>query len=175
MTTCTATFGARAPVKSYGGNRCLLTITDDDYTRWFKVYSMKLKSEARECFINFEKEVKLQHGKDIQWVRLDNGGQYGSAELHAYVKSKGITFSADDVVLFTRIEWSRGTHESYTYGQSTSDSNRHKATSVPLGLSSRDGRLPDQSKPQRFDRWHYTLPKAYQRATRPVTPTHTRS
>lgn len=167
------TFGARAPVKSYGGNRYLLMITAD-YTRWVKVYSMKLKSEARECFINFEKEVKLQHGKDIQWVRLDNGGEYGSAELHTYVKSKGIAFSADDV-LFTRIEWSRGTHESYTYGQSASDSNRHKATSVPLRLSSRDGRLLNQSKPQRFDRWHYTLPKAYQRATRPVTPTHTGS
>jgi hypothetical protein len=54
MTACTATFGARASVKSYGGNRYLLTITDD-YTRWVKVYSMKLKSEARECFINFEK------------------------------------------------------------------------------------------------------------------------
>jgi GAG-pre-integrase domain len=47
-----------APIKSHRGNRYLLTITDD-YTRRVKVYCMKLKSEARECFINFEKEVKL--------------------------------------------------------------------------------------------------------------------
>jgi hypothetical protein len=53
---------------------------------------MKLKSEARECFTNFEKEVKLRHGKDIKWVRLDNGGEYGSSELNAYVQSKGIWF-----------------------------------------------------------------------------------
>jgi hypothetical protein len=53
---------------------------------------MKVKSEARECFINFEKEVKLRHGKDIKWVRLDNGGEYGSSELNVYVKSKGIWF-----------------------------------------------------------------------------------
>jgi hypothetical protein len=53
---------------------------------------MKLKSEARECFINFEKEVKLQHGKDVKWVRLDNGGEYGSSELNDYVESKGIIF-----------------------------------------------------------------------------------
>jgi len=80
-----------APLISHRGNRYLLTITDD-YTRRVKVYSIKLKSEAREYFINFEKEVKLQYGKDIKWVRLDNGGEYRSAELNAYVKSKGIIF-----------------------------------------------------------------------------------
>ena len=53
------------PIKSHRGNRYLLTITDD-YTHTVKVYCMKLKSEARECFINFEKEVKLRHGKDIK-------------------------------------------------------------------------------------------------------------
>jgi transposase InsO family protein len=80
-----------APIQSHRGNRYLLTITDD-YTHTVKVYCMKLKSEARECFINFEKEVKLHHGKDIKWVRLDNGGEYGSAELNTYVQSKGMTF-----------------------------------------------------------------------------------
>ena len=53
---------------------------------------MKLKSEAPEYFINFEKEVELRHGKDIKWARLDNGGEYGSSELNAYVKSKGTWF-----------------------------------------------------------------------------------
>jgi transposase InsO family protein len=80
-----------APLKSYRGNRYLLTITDD-YTRRVKVYCIKLKSQARDCFINFEKEIKLQHGKDLKWVRLNNGGEYGSAELNAYIENKGITF-----------------------------------------------------------------------------------
>jgi transposase InsO family protein len=53
---------------------------------------MKLKSQARECFINFENEVKRQHNKEIKWVRLDNGGEYGSSELNAYVESKGMFF-----------------------------------------------------------------------------------
>jgi hypothetical protein len=46
-----------APVTSHRGCRYLLTIIDD-YTRTVKVYCMKLKSQARECFINFENEVK---------------------------------------------------------------------------------------------------------------------
>ena len=80
-----------APLVSHRGNRYFLTIIDD-FTHCVKVYCIKLRSEARDCFINFEKEVKLKHGKDIKWVRLDNGGEYGSAELNAYVESKGINF-----------------------------------------------------------------------------------
>ena len=53
---------------------------------------MKLKSQAKECFINFENEVKRQHNKDIKWVRLDNGGEYGSSELNAYIESKEMLF-----------------------------------------------------------------------------------
>jgi hypothetical protein len=36
--------------------------------------------------------VKRQHNKEIKWVRLDNGGEYGSSELNAYVESKGMFF-----------------------------------------------------------------------------------
>ena len=48
---------------------------------------MKLKSEARECFINFKQEAKVHHNKDIKWVHPDNGGECGGSELNAYVES----------------------------------------------------------------------------------------
>ena len=42
--------------------------------------------------MNFENEVKRQYNKEIKWVRLDNGGEYGSSELNTYIESKGLLF-----------------------------------------------------------------------------------
>ena len=66
-----------------------ITFTDD-LSRYGYVYLMRHKSETFEKFKEFQNEVENQHGKKIEALRSDHGGEYLSHEFSDHLKSCGI-------------------------------------------------------------------------------------
>ena len=64
---------------SIGGKRYCVTFTDD-YTRYYKVYFMKDKSEVFNKFKEFELCTTNECSLSIGTLRSDNGGEYLSKE-----------------------------------------------------------------------------------------------
>ena len=77
------------PVPSLGGSRYFVTFRDD-FTGYGVVNFMKCKSEAFTHLKNFVALVKTKTGRPIETLRSDNGGEYTSNELEAWLKSEGI-------------------------------------------------------------------------------------
>lgn len=48
----------------------------DDFTGWIKVYLLKSKSEADDCFIKFIAFIKTTSGKKVKILRTDQGAEY---------------------------------------------------------------------------------------------------
>jgi hypothetical protein len=75
--------------KSFGGSRYFITFTDD-YSRCYKAYFMKEKSEALEKFKEFRAAAEKESGQSIKALRADRGGEYLSEEFKCYLKKHGI-------------------------------------------------------------------------------------
>ena len=75
--------------ESFGGQKYFVSFIDD-YSRCCAVYFMKHKSEVMEKFKEFEASATNESSQKIGKLRTDNGGEYLSQELKAYLKSKGI-------------------------------------------------------------------------------------
>ena len=69
-----------------GGFQYFITFTDD-LSRYGYVYLMRHKSETFEKFKEFQNEVENQHGKKIEALRSDHGGEYLSHEFSDHLKS----------------------------------------------------------------------------------------
>lgn len=76
-------------VSTYGGRKYFVTFIDD-YTRYVTVYLMKNKSEVFTHFKSYQAWAELQHGRKIQTLRSDNGGEYISHEFREHLESCGI-------------------------------------------------------------------------------------
>ena len=72
-----------------GGYSYFVTFTND-FSRYGYVYLMRHKSETFENFKEIKNEVKNQHGKSINAIRLDRGGEYLILEIDDYLKECGI-------------------------------------------------------------------------------------
>jgi len=77
------------PVNSVGGNRYLVTFTDD-YTRYTAVYFMREKSEVLKYFKEFHREAELVTGCKVKCIRSDNGTEYVNSDFNRYLKECGI-------------------------------------------------------------------------------------
>lgn len=74
---------------SIGGHRYFLTITDD-FSRFVKIYLMKLKSEAQECLVNFATEFFTATEYNIKVIHSDNGAEFRSIQLQKFCQERGI-------------------------------------------------------------------------------------
>lgn len=89
---------------SLGGSRYFITFIDD-FSRWTVVYTMKTKSQALDCFIQYHKMAEKHTGNTIaaistkptntkgeklKTLRTDNGGEYISKKFKNYLSEHGI-------------------------------------------------------------------------------------
>ena len=82
-------------VPSHGGNRYVLTFTDD-FSRYTTIYFLRNKSDT---IIKFKDYVSIMenssghkvHKLSIKTLRSDNGGEYVSGEFNSFCNENGIT------------------------------------------------------------------------------------
>ena len=75
--------------QSFGGSRYFITFTDD-YSRYYRTFFLKSKSEALEKFKEFKFSVETESGMKIKAMRADRGGEYLSDEFMSFLKKYGI-------------------------------------------------------------------------------------
>lgn len=80
---------------SYGdsldGYSCYVTFIDD-ISSFIIIYLLRFKSEVRDKFEHFCNLVSTQFKCKVESLRCDNGGEYVSSALKAYLSDKGITY-----------------------------------------------------------------------------------
>ena len=76
------------PTPSYGGSRYVLTI--DDYSRFYWVYFLKLKSKVFEQLNIWKALVENQIGHKIKILRTDNGKKYVNKIMQHLCEECGI-------------------------------------------------------------------------------------
>nr|KAJ0188860.1 hypothetical protein LSAT_V11C900465450 [Lactuca sativa] len=62
----------------------------DDFSRVVWAFLIKHKHEASTCLIGFHKMVQTQFGKQIKWIRCDNGGEFVSNRMRDFYSREGI-------------------------------------------------------------------------------------
>jgi len=72
-----------------GGSQYVLLFTDD-FRRYKVGYALKKKSDALKCFKEYKALVEKLHGRPIQKLRTDGGGEYTSNELCHFLHEEGI-------------------------------------------------------------------------------------
>lgn len=77
-------------MESYFGGCKYFIIFIDDFTRMIWVYFLKVKLEAFEKLIHFQRLVKNVSNDKIATLRIDNGGEFTSNEFNNYSKKNGI-------------------------------------------------------------------------------------
>ena len=77
------------PIPSYGGSRYVLTFIDD-FSRFYWVYFLKLKSEVFETLKIWKALVENQSGNKIKIIRTNNGKEYVSKNLQHLCEECGI-------------------------------------------------------------------------------------
>ncbi len=77
------------PVTSYGGNNYLFTLLDD-YSACSFTHPLRHKSDAADTLKDTITLLERQTGYPVVRIRSDNGGEYGSHELAAFLRAKGI-------------------------------------------------------------------------------------
>lgn len=77
------------PVASLAGSKYFVTFIDDFSKKVF-LYTLKLKSEVFDKFLEFKTLVEKQTGKTIKRLRSDNGGEYDNKKFENFSKENGI-------------------------------------------------------------------------------------
>ena len=77
------------PTNSINGCRYFLTF-NDDYSKYYWIYFMKLKSKVFETFKSFKAMVENNFNKKIKSIRSDGGGEYVKRYFHNFYESEGI-------------------------------------------------------------------------------------
>ncbi|KAL0553832.1 hypothetical protein IC582_007736 [Cucumis melo] len=75
---------------SRGGKNYYVSFVDD-YSRFTKIYLIKIKDEAGSMFLKFKAESENQLGKKIKRLRSDRGGEYSDKTLKDFCESNGVT------------------------------------------------------------------------------------
>ncbi|KAJ9542762.1 hypothetical protein OSB04_029268 [Centaurea solstitialis] len=79
-----------ARVTSYGGASYMLTIIDD-FSRRVWAFFLKRKTDVFGTFRDWRTMVEKQSGKEVKYLRTDNGLEFCSEEFNAYCRKNGIT------------------------------------------------------------------------------------
>ena len=74
---------------SLGGNRYLVTFTDD-FTRFSWVYPCKEKSSCFDIFKLFKRTIETEFNRKIAFLHCDNGGEYSGNEFKQFAKDEGM-------------------------------------------------------------------------------------
>ncbi|KAA0056672.1 ty1-copia retrotransposon protein [Cucumis melo var. makuwa] len=74
---------------SRGGKNYYVSFVDD-YSRFTKIYLIKIKNEAGSMFLKFKAKSENQLGKRIKRLRSDRGGEYSDKTLKEFCESNGI-------------------------------------------------------------------------------------
>jgi hypothetical protein len=79
-----------APVASLGGNRYMLTITDQ-YTKKLWTFFLPNRSGSLfvETFDKWRREVERESGYKVQYIRCDNAGEYVGNPAKDYFRKHG--------------------------------------------------------------------------------------
>ena len=75
--------------ESLSGAEYFLTFIDDK-TRYVWVYVLKRKDQVFERFLEWKALVEKSTGRKLKALHTDNGGEYTSAELEAYLRKEGV-------------------------------------------------------------------------------------
>ncbi|KAJ9567521.1 hypothetical protein OSB04_003487 [Centaurea solstitialis] len=79
-----------ARVTSYGGASYMLTIIND-FSRRVWAFFLKRKSDVFGTFRDWRMMIEKQSGKEVKYLRMDNGLEFCSEEFNAYCRKNGIT------------------------------------------------------------------------------------
>lgn len=63
----------------------------DDYTRFTRVFFLRLKSDTPQILINFIKEIELHIKLPVRRIKSDNGIEFTNQLLNSFLLSKGIS------------------------------------------------------------------------------------
>lgn len=74
---------------SLGGAKFFLLIKDD-FTKYRKVYFLKNKSQSLECLRQYLKEIQVNPGHVVKYIRSDNAKEFCSKDMENLMKSYGI-------------------------------------------------------------------------------------
>ena len=75
--------------KSIGGAQYFLIFTDDK-SRYTWVCIIKTKDQVFQCFVEWKAPVEKASKKKIKTLRIENRGEYTSAQFEKYCKGEGI-------------------------------------------------------------------------------------
>ena len=96
---------AMGPIKplSYPGDNRYLIIFIDDYTRYAKEYSSRVKSDAGKCLESFTMHMRNLLGKNekVCYVRADNAKEFTGGYFSEIMKSEKI----EEDFVYPRVEW----------------------------------------------------------------------
>ena len=79
-----------ARVTSVGGASYMLTIIDD-FSRKVWSFFLKHKGDVFSTFRNWKVMIEKQSGREIKYLRTDNGLEFCSEDFNAYCRKEGIT------------------------------------------------------------------------------------
>ena len=80
-----------SPVRTPGQKEYYISFTDD-YSRWTRIYLLRLKSNAFKAYQQFEAWVKMQHGiKAVKKLRSDRGGECLGEKFDEHLANNGTT------------------------------------------------------------------------------------
>ncbi len=77
------------PEQSLGGKRYFVSFIDDK-SRLARLYFLKQKSEAFECFREYKAWSEKQTGCKLKNLRSDNGTEFVNGQFSAFLKAEGI-------------------------------------------------------------------------------------
>ena len=122
-----------SPVRTPGQKEYYISFTDD-YTRWMRIYLLRLKSDAFTAYKHFEAWAKTQHGvKALKKLRSDRGGEYlGKVRRAPGQQRHGRILTTHDTPDHNGVAECLEPDASRT---NTRDSPRKRAPEVPMGRS----------------------------------------
>ena len=75
---------------SMGGLRYFLSIIDA-FSRKVWMYPLKQKDETFEKFLEWKKQVENQTGREVKYLRTNNGLEFVNNKFNSFCKFEGIT------------------------------------------------------------------------------------
>ena len=96
------------PTNSINGCRYFPTFIDD-FSRYWWIYFMKLKSEFFETFKSFKAMVENSFNKNIKSIRFDGGGEYVKRYFQKFCENqRGFEWNTQFHTHHNKMVWLRG-------------------------------------------------------------------
>ena len=133
------------PVKSKGGSRYILTVTDD-VSRCSVIKFLTEKSQAKNAIIGLVKQLENQLDSKVKKFRTDRGREFLNKEMAQFCSANG-NRSSDDQSVLPPGERSCRTPEPNPAGEGEGDASRSGTAGRALGRSRLHGELREEQNP----------------------------